>query len=213
MPDWTFVDYIKVVAKTAGFLAKNAMKFAVSIAIIVVFVVVVAFKDRFLKVAGLDNKTLFRFKIRDVFGAGNLRAIEIQILKVEDLENKSMFAPNNVFVETTLGYNEPMKTRVHNNAGTTCTIKETLQLNFDDEEDEEVLFIYVKNQKVVGSAEIGRIELSAETIVQIEKECGKPDGGDPWNPKKFISRNLMPRGRIHFRINAVEDEDANALGC
>jgi len=212
MPDWEFSDYTKCVGKVVGFLAKHAVKMVASAAMIGAFIFVVAFKDRFLKVAGIE-KNIFRFKLRDVFGSGNLRAIEIQILKVEDVQNKSLFAANNIFVEANLGYNEPMKTRVFNNAGTSCSMKSTLQLNFDDEEEEEVLYIVVRNQKVVGAEEIGRKELTAEEIVRIEKECATKRSNDPWAPGSFVERELMPRGKIYFRIQPVDDEDQRAVMC
>merc|ERR1719460_2086122 len=110
---------------------------------------------------GVDHKTLFRFKLRDLCGGSTVRAIEVVLWKVEDLKAASPFLANNVFVEMNLGYNEVMKTRVHNNAGSNCILKESLQLNFDAEEDEEPLFIFVKNQKVMGGSELARLELPA----------------------------------------------------
>lgn len=208
MPDWDFKDYMQCVLTTVKYLASHAAKFVVSIAIIVAFVVVVTFRDRFMKIAGIDDKTLVRFKLRDVFGAGNMRPIELQILKVEELQNKNMFAPNNVFVQTNLGYNEPMKTRVHNNAGTYSTIKESLQMNFDDEEEEEALYIYVKNQKVVGAEELGRLELTPKDILDLEKASEARRKSGMWDQNAFIDKPLLPRGRIWLRIQAVVDEDS-----
>merc|ERR1740117_1966285 len=167
------------------FAMKNAVKFMTSIAFIIIFVFVVAFKDRFMKLAGIDHKTVFRFKLRDIF-AGGTRAIAVDIWKVEDLPAASTFAPNNVFIEVFLGYNEPMKTRVHNNAGSSCTVKESLQLNFDQDEDEEPLYLFVKNQKVMGAGELGRLELKAEDVAAVEKECmEKLKGGGEWTDESF----------------------------
>merc|ERR1719253_330921 len=102
---------------------------------ITAFAFVVAFKDKFAKLLGVDYKTVFRFKLRDLCPGGRReRAIEIVIHKVEDLKAASVFAPNNIFIETHMGYNEPMKTRVHNNAGSSCIMKERIQFNFDDHE-------------------------------------------------------------------------------
>lgn len=210
LPDWAPKDYVNEMLRFAVFAAKNAVKFMTSIAFIVIFVFVVAFKDRFMKLAGIDHKTVFRFKLRDIFG-GSTRAIQIDILKVEDLPAASPFTPNNVFIEIFMGYNEPMKTRVHNNAGSNCVLKETLQLNFDDNEDEEPLYLFVRNQKVVGTGELGRLELKAEDVVEIEKNF---KGSDGWNNEKgFIKKNLIPRGTIYFRVLAVDDEDAKMQMC
>eukprot|EP00427_Karlodinium_veneficum_P016546 CAMPEP_0169126170 /NCGR_PEP_ID=MMETSP1015-20121227/35298_1 /TAXON_ID=342587 /ORGANISM="Karlodinium micrum, Strain CCMP2283" /LENGTH=196 /DNA_ID=CAMNT_0009189801 /DNA_START=302 /DNA_END=892 /DNA_ORIENTATION=+ len=194
------------------FLAKHAAKGIQSVAVIVVFVFVVVFRDRFAKILGIDNKTFVRFKLRDVFGGGRVRAIELQILKVEDLQSKSLFSANNVYLETSLGYNEPMKTRVHNGAGSACTIKETIQLNFDEEEEEDALFIYVKNQKVVGSDELGRLEMTPDHIKALEKECDKK-GKNFWAPETFVEKQLLPRGRIWIRLNKVEDDDQKTVLC
>jgi len=213
LPDWGYGDYVKCMASFALFAAKNAMKFMTSIVLIVIFVFVVAFKDRFMKLAGVDHKTVFRFKLRDIFG-GSTRAIAVDIWKVEDLPAASTFAPNNVFIEVFLGYNEPMKTRVHNNAGSSCTVKESLQLNFDQDEDEEPLYLFVKNQKVMGAGELGRLELTALDVAAVEKEC-KAKGGsnEGWKPEYFVEKRLIPRGTIWFRVMPVDDEEAKMQVC
>merc|ERR1719440_987556 len=181
------------------------MKFMTSIAFIVIFVFVVAFRDRFLKLLGMDKKNVLRFKLRDIFG-GSTRAIELVIWKVEDLPAAQVFSPNNVFVEVNLGYNEPMKTRVHNNAGSSCILKETIQLNFDQDEDEEPLYLFVKNQKVMGAGELGRLELKADDVKEIEKESEVRKSRGEWNDEAFVQKQLIPRGKIWFRVLPVEEE-------
>lgn len=208
LPDWGYGDYIKCVAGAALFAAKNAMKAMVSIALIVVFVFVFVFRDRFMAVAGIDYKTIFRFKLRDVFGV-NKRPIEICIHRVDHLPSASFMAPNNVFIECYLGYNEPMKTRVHNGAGSQCSFKEAIQLNFDEDEFDEPLHLFVKNQKVVGAGELARLELKAEEVAVIEKESieKKQRYGAQWTDDAFVCRKLMPKGEIWFRVIPVEDDD------
>jgi hypothetical protein len=215
LPDWGPGDYVKCMLMAALYLAKNAMKFMTSIAFIVIFVFVVAFKDRFLKLAGVDHKTVFRFKLRDIFG-GTTRAIAVDIWKVDDLPAAQVFAPNNIFIEMYLGYNEPMKTRVHNNAGSSCILKESLQLNFDENEDEEPLYLFVKNQKVMGAGELGRLELKAEDVFAVEKECAarRANGGSGlWAPEHFVEKRLMPRGTIWIRVLPVDDEEKMNMVC
>jgi len=214
LPDWTPADYIKQMASVALFVAKNAVNFATSIALITVAVLVFTFRDRVFKLAGMDYKTIFRFKLRDVFG-GSTRAIELVIWKVEDLPAAQVFAPNNVFVEMYLGYNEPMKTRVHNNAGTNCVVKETIQLNFDKNEDEEPLYIFVKNQKVMGAGELARLEMKAEDVAEVEKQSvDLRKRGGAWTDESFVCKTLIPRGKIWFRVDPVEDEEAyHAMTC
>jgi len=203
LPDWGYGDYIKCMTKGALYVVQNLMKSIVSIAMLAVFVFVIVFKDKFLKLAGIDQATMFRFRLRDMFGK-NTRAISLEIYKVEELPAAQAFAPNNVFVEVNLGYNEPMKTRVHNNAGSSCILKEKIQLNFDQDEDEEQLRIFVKNQKLMGSGELGRIEMSAIEITDIEKACRG-------NQQCHVAK-LIPRGVIHFRIEPVEEEEEALVG-
>lgn len=214
LPDWKPADYVKTGLRFALFMAKNAMKFMTSIAFIVVFVFVVTFKDRIFKLMGMDHKTVFRFKLRDLFGGKSTRAIELNIWKVEDLPAASLLAPNNVFVEVHLGYNEPMKTRVHNNAGSNCFMKESLQLNFDENEDEEPLYLFVKNQKVMGAGELGRMELKADDLHKIEKECSASRSWQ-WGEQDFgkFKKPLMPRGYIWFRVAPIEEEEAGSYRC
>jgi len=214
LPDWGYGDYVKAVLSLVVFFAKNALKFITSIVLIVAFCFVVAFKDRFMKMLGVDHKTLFRFKFRDLCGSPTIRAIEVVIWKAEDLGSASVLGANNVFAEVHLGYNEPMKTRVHNNAGTSCSFKETLQLNFDPDEEEEPLFFFVKNQQVIGAGELGRLELSPEKVAQIETECQRLTGGGSfkYGEEHFIMQKLMPRGQIWIRITPVDDSgDYNSM--
>lgn len=218
LPDWTMKTYIKTGVKFLAFLAKHVMQCLTSMALIVVACFVFAFKDRILKMLGLDHRTMFRCKLRDCLSCGvtNVRAIELYLWKVEDLPSAQMFAANNIFLETYLGYNEPMKTRVHNNAGSQCLLKETIQLNFDETDEDESLFLFVKNQKVMGSSELGRLEMSPNKVAQLEQQCqAMRKGGEvTWTEGLFIQENLIPRGRIWFHIRHVEDEDQfHAMQC
>lgn len=213
LPDWTFSQYLDACYNFSYYLAENGFKWAKSLAIIIAAAFVVAFKDRFLLLLGLDHRTLFKCKMRDVltcWSGDRFRAIELMIWKVEDLQSADMFNPNNVYVEVFFGYNESMKTRVHNNAGNSCILRESMQLNFDDADDEEHMFVFVRNQKVVGGSELGRLELKGDQVAQIERDPEvKPlEGGQvKWEEDYFVKRRLIPRGYIWFRVNPVDDAD------
>merc|ERR1719440_287355 len=142
-----------------------------------------------------------------------MRAIELVIQKVENLPAASIFAPNNVFLEAHLGYNEPMKTRVHNNAGSSCFLKERMQLNFDPDEDEELLYIFVKNQKVMGCSELCHIEKKPGELLEYEKASKTLRSGDEWKDGSFIQIDMIPRGTIYLRVEPVQDEDYAAMSC
>jgi len=218
LPDWTPKDFVKTSVKFLGFIVKHVMQCLTSLALIVVACFVFAFKDRILKMLGLDHRTMFRCKLRDCLSCGvsNIRALELYLWKVEDLPSASMFTANNIYVETYLGYNEPMKTRVHNNAGSACVLKETIQLNFDETDEEESLFLFVKNQKVMGSSELGRLELTPDKVAAVEHLCQEKirSGDVSWHEGHFVMENLIPRGKIWFHIRPVQDEDQfHALQC
>eukprot|EP00747_Dinoflagellata_sp_TGD_P163754 gnl/TRDRNA2_/TRDRNA2_182774_c0_seq1.p1 gnl/TRDRNA2_/TRDRNA2_182774_c0~~gnl/TRDRNA2_/TRDRNA2_182774_c0_seq1.p1 ORF type:complete len:320 (+),score=51.59 gnl/TRDRNA2_/TRDRNA2_182774_c0_seq1:51-962(+) len=211
LPDWTLAQYLAVVAHLMGFMAKHLLNFMVSIALITVFVFVVLFKDRIALLAGIDHKRMFRCRFRDIFTCGSnaqLRPIEFTIWKVEDLKSASLMGANNIFVEVFLGFNEPMRTRVHNNAGSETILKETMQFNFDEFDEDESMFIFVRNQKVMGASELGRLELNPAAITELIKKAKETHAaGVKYDSNCFISQRLMPRGTIWIRVADVDDEE------
>lgn len=219
LPDWTPEDYAHCCIMFAKFMAKNLVKFATSIVIIAAFLFVIVFKDRIMLVLGLDHRSLFKCKFRDViscWSGARFRPIELTIWKVEELAASSLFSGNNVYIEVFLGYNESLRTRVHNNAGSRCVIKEAMQLNYDEDDDEETLYIFVKNQKVMGGAELGRIELQPEQVKKVEEDSkGKLHHPSElrWTEEHFIERTLMPGGKIWFRIGPVDEGDEYSAGA
>jgi len=218
LPDWSFKDFAVQAMGFVVFMAENLVDLSTSIVMIIAFIFVVVFKDRILKLIGLDHRTVFRCKIRDAFFCfmPRTRPIEVTIWKVEDLPSADMFSANNVFVQVFLGYNEEMKTRVRNNAGSSCVLKETMELNFDEDDDEESLFLFVNNQKIVGKSELGRLELKGNHVKEIERETqqrGVPGGAIEWSEKCFVKKGLIPRGSIWLRIQPVQDDDSNFRNC
>lgn len=218
LPDWTVGAYLGSLAKFLVTLLQQTMECAGSVAIIAAFFVAIAFKDRLAQLCGIDHKTLFRFKIRDClscFGGARFRPIEVAIWKVEDLPSADIFSANNVFVELFLGYNEPMKTRVHNNAGSGCLMKEVIHLNFDEDDDEETLFIFVRNQKVMGTGDLARGEVSAAELKQEVEQAGARDeegevlqrGEARWSGRGFREVKLIPRGKVWLKARRIDDTD------
>lgn len=216
LPDWTLSKYLGTLAKFLATLLQQTLESAGSIAVIGAFCIAVAFKDRIAQLCGVDHKTLFRFKIRDClscFGGARHRPIEVAVWKVEDLPSADLFSANNVFVELFLGYNEPMKTRVHNNAGSGCLIKESIHLNFDEDDDEETLYIFVRNQKVMGTGDLARGEVSAAELKKdVEaaegREVHRMERGDAlWSGHNFREITLIPRGKIWLQVRHIRDAD------
>jgi hypothetical protein len=212
LPDWGYSDYIKAVARFAAWFITHLLKGLSSIIIIVAAIFVIAFKDRILLLLGLDHHQLFKFKLRDCmscFGQTRFRPVDLSILKVEDLAAGDIFSANNVFIEVHLGYNEPQCTRVHINAGSSCMIKESLQLNYDEEDEDDHMQIFIKNQKMVGAGGLARLELTADQVKDLESASRKK-GSDPnmrWEENAFEPMRLYPHGTIWLRVTPVDEED------
>jgi len=211
LPDWEYADYLKAVSSTLKAVLGTMLHSIESIAIILVAVFCIAFKDRIAMMLGVDHKQIFRVKTRDVmscFQGSRFQMLELAFLRVEDLSAGDMFQANNVFIEVWMGYNEGLKTRVHNNAGSACVLRQTLQLNYDEADEDEQLLILVKNQKMIGAGELGRLTLPAEKIRTVVEGCaGKPGGNSNWgDDKSFHVEDLLPRGRIYFTLKPCDEE-------
>jgi len=215
LPDWSVVEYIKTVLHVVAWLASHMMKFASSIVIIMAFVFAITFKERLALVLGIDHRTIFKCKVRDClycWNASRFQPIEVNLWKVEDLMAADLFSANNVFIEIFFGYNEPMSTRVHNNAGSGCMMKETLQLNFDENDEEETLFIFVRNQKVMGAQELARAEIPAEKLRQMVQSARGQQLR--WDVDTFQDPvSLIPRGKLWMRAAPYDEEDLPTDGC
>ena len=92
--------------------------------------------------------------------------------QVDDLPSGPMLKPNDVFVECHLGSNEPCRTRVHNNAGSNCIIKETFQLNVDLNRPEATMSLFIKDQSLIASSVLARLSLSTKELMNIEQTIG-----------------------------------------
>lgn len=215
MPNWNTSLYIKAILRGVLFTISHLLKWASSLAIIGAFCVAVAFKDRIALLLGLDHTKILKCKVRDCLYCWNpqrFQPIEVYVWKVEDLPSDTVFAANNVYVEFYLGYNETMRTRVRNNAGSDCTLKETIQLNFDQDDDEETLHIKVQNQQVVGAAELAHAEISTEKLKQlVDKARDKNAPGLRWDANFFREPDhvfqLIPSGKIWIAAAPITDEE------
>ncbi|CAK0814546.1 unnamed protein product [Prorocentrum cordatum] len=170
------------------------------------------FKDKLMQLLGLDHQVLVNWKLRDALGCvvgTHFRPIEVNIWKVEDLPPGDFFSANNVYVEMYLGYNEAVRTRVHNNAGNGCLLKETLQLNFDEGDEEETLHVFVRSQRLLGVSDLGRAEVSAKDLRELIRRSGASDRFS-WDKGSFSDSThavqLIPRGTLYLRASYVRDE-------
>merc|ERR1712194_165932 len=114
---------------------------------------------------------------------------------------------NDVFIDFHLAGNEPIRTRVHNNAGCNCFIKESVQININQGNLSQSLTVLVNDQSLLRSQEIGRVTLSTAELVAIEQQTGARHHGFTYSEEHFVHLDLRPRGKIWLAIAPVEDRD------
>jgi hypothetical protein len=211
LPDWSYKDYMQAVLQSLGYLLKHMLNFVSSLVIICAFIFVVCFKDRIALMLGLDHQAMFKCKLRDClscFSDARFRPIELNVWKLDDIPSADIFSANHMFVEVFLGYNESMSTRVHNNAGSGCLFKESLQLNFDEDDDEDTLFIFVRSQKVMGVSTLARAEIPADKLKFMVRRGGVASAPVRWDSSAFGEPvSLIPRGRIYLSARSIEDDE------
>lgn len=209
-PDWTVNEYVSYLAAFVSWVLLHLKKLIVSGAVLFGFLLLFKFRDRLAMAAGLEHVQIFRFNIKDWLGATKKRPIEIIIWKVDDIQssaNKGMIKANDIFVECHMGHNEPMRTRVHNNAGSASMIKESFQINIDESNTADVMTILVKDQALLVSSELARLMLSTREIFGIEDQTGKRRTTFDYTQDCFVPLDLVPRGKIWLAIAPVDDMD------
>mmetsp|Transcript_44927 Transcript_44927/g.106663 ORF Transcript_44927/g.106663 Transcript_44927/m.106663 type:complete len:341 (+) Transcript_44927:57-1079(+) len=218
LPDWSVNQYVEYVAMGISWILEHMVKMIRCAAILAAFFLLFKFRERILVAAGLEHVTVFRFNWRDLCGgafAGRRRPIEVFIWKVEDVNSSAgkVFKPNDLFVECHLGYNEPMRTRVHNNAGSSCVIKESFQVNMDESASSELMTVLVMDQALIHSSELARLSLSTREVCGIEDKTGKRVKSYEdfeYSDKYFAKLSMMPRGEIWLAIAPVSQDDEEA---
>lgn len=210
LPDWTIDDYFTYLVLFISWVLIHLKKFITSAVILGGFVVVVKFQERIRMAAGLEHITIVHFNWKEMLGLSvKKRPVELFVWKVEDLQSSSgkIYKPNDLFVECHLGHNEPMRTRVHNNAGTSCVVKESFQLNINESEASTLMTLMVKDQALMVSTEVARLMLSTRELCGIEDQTGKRKVDFTYSEDSFVCLTLVPRGKIWIAIAPVEDLD------
>merc|ERR1712216_152201 len=185
---------------------------------LLVLVVMWKFKDRVLEALGVDNPQMVIGGFRDWATCWSMKRfypVELFILKVEGLPAINLGKSNDVFCEVSLGYNMTMRTRVRCRAGHSCTIKESLQLNFDPFDTEVPMHISVKNQELLGTTEIASIQLGAKQVQRLEEPhslepsertlgwgatAGTESAAGIWAASRFQCIDLVPAGKLYMRF-------------
>lgn len=212
LPKWTVNEFVEWLVRFVTWFLVHLQKMIVSFFILVVFFLLLRFRERIALAAGLEHVTVIRWDWRDLLGIcfqTKRRPVEVYVWKVDNLHSSSrkVYKANDVYVECHMGHNEPMRTRVHNNAGTGCIIKESFQLNIDESSAETLMTLLVKDQSLVASNELARLMLSTREICGIEDQTGKRRVAFEYSEESFISLDLSPSGKIWIAIAPVEDGD------
>lgn len=215
MPDWTADDYFWYLYKFLVWVLIHTQKIIRSAFILAGLYLMVKLRDRLAVAAGIEHVNVFRLDWREALGLqGKKRPVEIFIWKVEELQSSAgkVLKANDVFVECHYGHNEPMRTRVHNNAGTACVIGESFQLNFDDSRTDNVMTLMVRDQSLILSSELAKLTLSNREVCGIEDRTGKRRVSFNYDEGSFVALNMMPRGKIWLAIAPVQEYDEEKAG-
>jgi len=178
----------------------------VSLGILLVFYVLIRFKERIAVAAGVEHITFFRWGQWNPFHRANWRGVELVIWKVEDLPSGAILKPNDVFIELHQGQNEPSRSRVHNNAGSSAVLKESFQLNIDTNYQAEMLTLLVKDQEIFGNSVLAKLHVPIADVIQWEAQTGRTGDDYTFHESCFLQEKLVPRGRIWLRVSYVDEE-------
>lgn len=210
LPDWTLGAFLIHAGLFIHFILTHLVKLIKSACILFAFWVVYKFRERMLVAAGFDYVHLIRFDIQgfDPFGIrSRKRPVEIFLWKVEDLYSSKhkMMKANDIFVECHLGDNEPLRTRVHNNAGSGCSIKESFQVNINESQPHSLMTILVKDQSLLANSEIARLVVSTAELCGIEDQTGKRRAGFSYSEETFLPLSLHPMGQMWIAVAPVDE--------
>lgn len=210
LPDWTLDEFFINLLAFLTWVLVHLKKMLTSSMILFAFYMLVKFRERIAVAAGIEHVQVFRFSWRTLFSVSSkVRPIEVHIWKVEELQSSGgkVLKPNDIFVECHMGNNEPMRTRVHNNAGSSCVVRESFQMNIDEDAPSSLMTLLIKDQALVSSRELARITLSTREVFGIEDQTGKRSVEFNYSPDDFVALSLLPRGSLWVRISPVSDVD------
>lgn len=213
------------------FLLGKLEKVLIGVAALTALAVLWKFKDRLLEALGVEQGEQVIGDFRDWVTCWSMRRfhpVEVFIWKVEGLPAAWLHTPNDVFCEASIGYNVAIRTRVHLQAGHSCVLKESMQINFDPFDLKTKLTLTVKHQETIGSSELASLQLGASQINRFEEQMaagwetqrgiGWAAGSVKsenfvWKDTNFRSFDLMPAGRIWLRFVRVPAEDEPSSFC
>jgi hypothetical protein len=208
LPDWTVNEYLLSLLHFVSWTLDNLVKIIQCIAIIAGFALFWKFQDRVRTAAGLDHVTVFNWGWRDIICCGSRkRPLEVFIWKVENIQSSAkVYKANDLFVEAHFADNEPMRTRVHNNAGQSAVLKESFQMNLNERDTGAQFTLVVKDQAVLGASELARLVLAGREVLDIEAKTGKTDTIFSYSKDFFKELKMTPQGSIWIAVAPVDDQ-------
>jgi len=210
LPDWTVNQFLVYFIKFVTWVLLRLQKLVTSATILIVLFVLFRMRERVALAAGLEHMTVFRWNWRQALGfSSKRRPVEVFIWKIEGLQSsaRKTLKANDVFVECHMGFNEPVRTRVHNNAGSSCILQESFQVNLDESSMGTSMTLLVKDQSFLTSGELARLILSTSELCGIEDQTGKRRISFEYNDDSFVPLSLSPSGKIWIAVSPVEDVD------
>jgi len=212
LPDWTVDQFVVYLYKFICYTLEHLENMVISAGICTGFYVAFSMRKRIALAAGLDHITVLRWSWRDVIGWNTKRRpVEIFIWKVEETKSASrkLLKANDLFIECHMGSNQPMRTRVHNNAGSGCVVKESFQLNIDESETDTLMTLCVNDQGMMASSEVARLTLSVRELCGIEDQTGKRRIEFTYCEDCFVALSLNPQGKIWIAIAPVDERETD----
>eukprot|EP00437_Effrenium_voratum_P009238 CAMPEP_0181430244 /NCGR_PEP_ID=MMETSP1110-20121109/17620_1 /TAXON_ID=174948 /ORGANISM="Symbiodinium sp., Strain CCMP421" /LENGTH=116 /DNA_ID=CAMNT_0023553547 /DNA_START=697 /DNA_END=1047 /DNA_ORIENTATION=- len=98
-----------------------------------------------------------------------------------------------------------MRTRVHNNAGSEAVIRESFQLNIDENSPDTLMTLLAKDQSLLTNSEIARLTLSTRELCGIEDQTGKRRSTFSYDEDSFLELSLNPSGKIWIAVAPVDE--------
>jgi hypothetical protein len=127
-------------------------KILIQVGAIVALVILYSFRKKMAQILGIDQQ-MVKADLRDIltgFSMKRFKAIEVALWYADGLP--CGFTSQTLFCRVVLGYNEPAHTRPHEGVRSQFTIRERLQLNYDDLDQTQKLTITIKQQEFIGTS-------------------------------------------------------------
>jgi hypothetical protein len=201
-------EFLIQVGRFFLWILRHAEKFCVSALILFVFYILFRQRQKIYAAMGVENSHFLRMDIKDVVMCARPRTLELFIWKAEELPGADILKPNDVFLQVNFSYNGSAKTRVHNNVGAKCIFRESIQLNFDDNDEDSKMTIWVCNQDSLTSSTIGMRVFTNAEVRQLLMSASSSSGGiSEWSDAYFEEISLNPSGKVWIRLADVEMPD------